>query len=170
MKSYLDNTSDTKLTEQAVLKSDLDILTIESLDKLAKDTGNILVLSGGYAVEAHCGGMITRAHGDVDAHLILTGSISNEELFIKVQELLDKENTKWAIKQKTLDKLDYIEDNDNNDFFYNRRIEVRLNTPHKYNIKYPKHKLINSNGEEVEVVVVDLNQMISQKLIKFMRQ
>lgn len=154
------------LTSEAIDKSDKDIETIKSLNQFAKDTGNILVLSGGYAVEAHCGGKITRPHGDIDAHLILTGKVSSEELLLKALELLDKESTKWKIKQKTLEKLDYLEDDDTKEFFDKRHVEVRLNTPHENNINYPKHKLINSKGEVVEVIVVDLNQMISEKINK----
>ena len=47
---------DATLSNKAILKSDRDIETIKSLNKFAKRSGNILVLSGGYAVEAHCGG------------------------------------------------------------------------------------------------------------------
>ena len=84
MKKLIHDERKTKLTADATLKCDLDIETINSLNKFADGTGNILVLSGGYAVEAHCGGKITRAHGDVDSHLILTGSIPNEKLLIDV--------------------------------------------------------------------------------------
>ena len=127
---------DATLSNKAILKSDRDIETIKSLNKFAKRSGNILVLSGGYAVEAHCGGKITRAHGDIDAHFILTGKVPNDQLLVQAQELLDEENTKWKVKQRIPDKLDYIEDDENKEFFDKRHVEVRLNTPHKNNIKY----------------------------------
>ena len=157
---------DATLSNKAILKSDRDIETIKSLNKFAKRSGNILVLSGGYAVEAHCGGKITRAHGDIDAHFILTGKVPNDQLLVQAQELLDEENTKWKVKQRIPDKLDYIEDDENKEFFDKRHVEVRLNTPHKNNIKYPKRTLINSRGKIVEIVIVDLNQIISEKINK----
>ena len=82
----------------------MDIATILSLGKFAEETGNILVLTGGYAVEAWCGGKIARAHGDIDAHLILTGNKSAGELFSGVRELLSNESTKWTLRDQKTDK------------------------------------------------------------------
>jgi hypothetical protein len=158
---------DTHLTPEAIAKADKDIATIRSLDKFAKETGNILVLSGGYAVEAHCGGAISRNHGDIDAHLILTGIKSTEELFFGVEELLNKEDTKWELRDKKPDKFDFLEDVKTDDFFQKRRVEVRLNHPHAANVNYPIRKLIDSQSREVEVHVVDLSQIVSEKLSKF---
>lgn len=155
-----------ELTPEAVKKTDRDIATIATLNDFARRTGNILVLSGGYATEAHLGGKITRPHGDIDAHLILTGQKSADELFAGVRELLFREDTQWKLRDQKSDKVDYLEDNDNIEFFNRRRVEVRLNAPHEANVKYPKRKLIDSQGREVEVCVVDLEQMVSEKIHK----
>ncbi|KKS32053.1 MAG: hypothetical protein UU93_C0011G0014 [Candidatus Amesbacteria bacterium GW2011_GWA2_42_12] len=160
------DTRDIALTPEFVKKSDMDIATIVALDKFAKETGNILVLTGGYATEAHCGGKITRAHGDIDAHLILTGQKSAGELFSGVREFLNKESTNWILRDQKPDKVDYLEDDENKEFFGKRRIEVRLNPPHAANVKYPKKKLIDSHGRIVEVCVIDLIEMVSGKIHK----
>lgn len=62
------DTRDILLTPATIQKSNQDLATISQLNKFAQKTGNILVLSGGYATEALCGGQITRPHGDIDAH------------------------------------------------------------------------------------------------------
>lgn len=161
------DTREIGLSEEAVVKSDKDIASIAALDEYAKTIGNILVLTGGYAVEALCSGKITRAHGDVDAHLILTGSRSSDEIFSGVHDILFKESTKWKLRDQQSDKVDYLEDDENKEFFDRRRIEVRLNAPHKANIKYPKRKLIDSHGKVVEICVIDLAEIISGKMFKF---
>jgi hypothetical protein len=155
------------LTPDFIDKSDKDLSTIKSLDVLARRTGNILVLSSGYATEALCGGNITRAHGDIDAHIILTGIKSKEKLFSGVKEIITKEDTKWKLRNKTLDKFEFIEEDKNKDFFTKRRLEVYLNNSHEYNTKYPKKYLFNSRGEKVRVTVVDLDEMVRQKIHKF---
>ena len=155
------------LTPEFIEKSDKDLLTIKSLDKFASQTGNILVISSGYATEALCGGDITRAHGDVDAHIILTGLKSTEKLFSGVKAIISKEDTKWKLRNRTPEKFEFIADYKNKDFFAKRRLEVYLNSPHEYNIKYPERKLINSKGEEIVVSVVDLDEMVLQKIHKF---
>ena len=103
MKKLKNDTRDITLTSEFIEKSDTDIATITALDKFAKETGNILVLTGGYAVEAHCRGKITRAHGDIDAHLILTGKKSTDELFSGVRDLLKNESTKWILRDQKSD-------------------------------------------------------------------
>jgi hypothetical protein len=156
-----------ELSEKAISKSDKDIATISALNKFAQKTGNILVLTGGYAVEALCGGKITRAHGDIDAHIILTGTKSNEELFGGVQDLLFKEDTRWILRDQKQDKVDYLEDDERKEFFDRRRVEVRLNLPHEANVKYPKKKLIDSQGNTIEIGIIDLTEITSGKIHKF---
>ncbi len=154
------------LSEEAVFKSDKDLITIQSLNNLAKKTGNILVLHGGYATEAHCGGQITRAHGDIDAHLILTGNTSTKELSTEIQELVKKEDTEWILRSEKPDKIEYIENNDDKDFFDRRRLEVGLHQPHERNINYPLKTLIDSKGNKIEIHVIDLTELIANKIYK----
>ncbi len=161
------DTREISLSNEAILKSDKDIATISTLNEFAQKTDNILVLTGGYATEALCGGKITRAHGDIDAHLILTGKKSNEELFRGVKELLFKEDTKWILRDQRPDKVDYLEDDENKEFFDKRRVEVRLNLPHEANVKYSKKKLVDSQGKVVEVCIIGINEIISGKIHKF---
>lgn len=96
------NETQTLMTPEAVRKTDLDIQTIRSLSELAERSGNQLIINGGYAVEAICGGNITRPHGDIDAHFILSNGKS-DEIFSAVDEIISKETqTDWKLrKQKT---------------------------------------------------------------------
>lgn len=57
------------ITPKQVEKTDLDLETIKSLNAYAQANGLIIVLTGGYATEALCGGKITRPHGDIDIHI-----------------------------------------------------------------------------------------------------
>gem|GEM_PF-6454152 len=154
------------LSEEAVIKSDKDLATIQSLNDLAKKTGNILVLHGGYATEAHCGGQITRAHGDMDAHLILTGDTPINKLSTEIQELVSKEETDWILRSEKPDKMEYVENDDDKDFFNKRRLEVGLHEPHERNINYPKKTIVDSKGNNIEVHVVDLTELIANKIYK----
>src|SRR3989338_2174961 len=167
MNKLKNDTRDISLTAEFIEKSDKDIATIAVLDEYAKITGNILVLSGGYTTEVLCGGKITRAHGDIDAHLILTGEKSTKEIFPGIQKLLSKEETEWKMYSQKPDKFEFREDASEKKFDAKRRLELRLNEPHENNIQYPKEKLINSNGKEIEVTVVDLTETVIQKLSKF---
>ena len=156
-----------RLTPQFVEKSDKDIATILALDKYAKEAGNTLVLTGGYATEALCGGEITRAHGDVDAHIILTGSESTETLNRGIRDLLFKEDIKWVVRERNPKRVDYLEDDDQKEFFDKRRVEVHLISPSESNLKYSKKKLIDSKGRGIETGVIDLTQTVTEKIHKF---
>jgi len=155
------------LTPEFVEKSDKDIATISALDEFAKETGNALVLTGGYATEAHCRGKITRAHGDVDVHIILTGSESVGAINRGIKTLLFKEDTKWVVRERNPKRVDYLEDDDKKEFFDKRRIEVHLVSPSESNLKYSRKKLIDSKGVEIEICVIDLMQTVTEKIHKF---
>ena len=142
MKKLENDTKNVTLTKEFNIKSDKDIETIRELDKFARKTKNILVLSGGYTTEALCGGKITRAHGDIDAHLILTGEKSTKEIFPGIQKLLSKEETEWKMYSQKPDKFEFREDASEKKFDAKRRLELRLNEPHENNIQYPKANLI----------------------------
>ncbi len=166
MDRLANDTRESRLTEKSILKSDKDIATISALVNLAERTGNVLLLSGGYAVEALCGGKITRAHGDVDAHMVLTGIESMQELSVETRELLDSEETKWIQKSTEEDKIDYREDIKNDSVLEKRKVEVYFNQPNELNMGAPQKVLIDSKGKEVKVRVVPLNDLLSWKIAK----
>lgn len=166
MNIFQQDTRDMGLSSKSIEKSDSDIQTIKDLNKLTTETGNTLVIFGGYATEAHCGGKITRPHGDIDVH-ILTNESSSDDLFARIDSVLKQEKTDWKIRNKKLDKVEYIEDVKNKDFFDLRRVEIHVDSLDKSTIKFSKKKLIDSQEKEVEVYVRDLNQLIKHKLQKF---
>lgn len=166
--SKLDHdTREIGLSVEAIVKTDEDLATISTLNEFAQRTGNILVLTGGYATEALCGEKITRAHGDVDVHFILVGSESSDKLLSELQVLLFKEDTKWVVRERNPKRVDYVEDVENKDFFDKRRIEVHLIPSNEATMKYSKKKIIDSKGRDIEVNVIDLTQTITEKIRKF---
>lgn len=154
------------LTNEAILKSDRDISTISTLTEYANKTGNMLVVHGGYATEALCGGTITRAHGDVDAHIIVTSQTPFDQLMSAIEELLQKEETKWIVRSKKPHKLDYLEDDDTKEFFDKRRVEVTLHNPNPDKPKFSKKKLRDSKDNEIEIYVPDLYELTASKIHK----
>lgn len=158
-----------KLTVESVARSDKDIATISALEHFAQENGNILVLSGGYATEALCGGNITRPHGDIDAHLILSGPKSVEELSSGIRNLVKSDDTKWEERSADDKKIEFIEDVDKTDFFAKRRVEVYFNPAHEANMSYPRKKLIDSKGNAVYVRVVNVIDMVSPKMVKIFK-
>ena len=167
MNKLKNDTRGIELTPEFVEKSDRDIATITALNEYAIKTGNTLVLTGGYATEALCGGKITRAHGDVDIHLILTGPKSIDEISSGIHDLLFQEDTKWVVRERNPKRTDYLEDDENKEFFDKRRIEIHLVLPQEASLKYSKRKLVSSDGLEVDVDVIDLQQTVVEKIHKF---
>lgn len=80
---FKNDTRNILLTPKFITKSDLDIKTINDLSKYATSVGSQLVLTGGYATEAHLGGKITRAHGHIDCVFLNVAGIFHEELLQK---------------------------------------------------------------------------------------
>lgn len=157
------------LTAEAVARSDKDIATISALERFARENGNILILSGGYATEALCGGKITRPHGDIDAHLILNGPKSVEELSSGIRDLVRGEDTKWEERSADDKKIEFIEDVEKADFFAKRRVEVYFNPAHEANMSYPRKRLTDSKGNAVFVRVVNVVDMVSPKMVKIFK-
>ena len=156
-----------ELTLEFVEKSDKDIETIKTLNKLGLETGDILVVFGGYATEALCGGDITRPHGDIDIHFILTGKVSKDDLFTRIDSILGQEKILWEIKKINPNKVEYLEDAEDKEFFNRRKVEIYINSPDEVNVEYSKRKLIKSQGVAIEICVRDLQQLVKHKLQKF---
>lgn len=167
MKKLKNDSREFKLTPKFVKKSDEDIATIAALNDYVNKTENVLVITGGYATEALCGGKITRAHGDVDASIVLNSSVSLDNVKRDIRKLLLKESTKWIVKKKNPNRIDYIESGDKKMFFDKRKIEIHLVPSGESKLKYVKKKLINSRGKEIEVRVINLMQTATEKIHKF---
>lgn len=167
MNKLKNDTRGIELTPKFVEKGDKDIGTIAALNEYANETGNTMVITGGYATEALCGGKITRAHGDVDVYFILTGSETIETLKGGIHDLLFKEDTKWLVRERNPKRIDYLEDDEEQEFFDKRRIEIHLVSPDESSLKYSKKKLVDSRGKEIKICVIDLMQTVTEKIHKF---
>ncbi len=154
------------ITPEQLRKTDLDFETIKSLAKYAQENDSILVLSGGYATEALCGGNITRPHGDIDAHFLTNEIENSDQIFLEVSEnILFKEPTLWKVRKRTNIKVDFLEDDEPKPFFDRRRLEFTLHKKEGVNLATPAF-LINSQGEKIEVYVVEINELLASKIHK----
>lgn len=160
------DTKETELTPEFVGKSDKDIQTIASLSALASQMGGKLVLSGGYATEALCGGRITRPHGDIDARFIFEEAVENDPVFQKVEVILKTEETTWRTRKKGQGKADYLEEDETKNYNTKRELEVYIPIPWTYNVSFEEAILIDSHGGEVAVNVIGYNDLVAHKIEK----
>lgn len=155
------------ITPEQIRRTENDLATIKSLSDYAERNKTILVLSGGYATEALCGGNITRPHGDIDACLFVSKTDNIEQIFSVVErDIIHKEQTAWKKYKTTNIKIEFRENNDSKTFFDRRRLELKINS--KKNITYfiPAF-LVNSQGEKIKVNVVEINELLAEKIHKF---
>lgn len=155
--------SEYKLTPEELSRTDQDIHSIVALKELANKHSTHSVISGGYAVEAHCGGVITRPHRDMDVHWHSNNDLS-QNLLEEVQEILQRDNPEWKVQEKKPGKkyqFDEVIDPDKK----GRRLELSIDKPliKKSEIK----TLIDSKGNEFEVLVPPLSEVIAKKVIIF---
>lgn len=160
------DTREIELTPEFVGKSDADIHTIASLSALAEQMGGKLVLSGGYATEALCGGRITRPHGDIDARFIFKENVDGKNVFPGIESVLSLEETRWKIIKTGSMKREYIEDDETKSYFGKRRLEVGIPLPWTYDVNFDEAMLIDSNGGAVAVTVIGYEDLLASKIKK----
>lgn len=155
------------ITPDQIGKTDLDLATIKSLNAYANANGLIIVLSGGYATEALCGGKITRPHGDVDIHILIDDFGDSKKIFSLIGvEIIFKESTSWKIYKQTDTKSEYREEDESKPFFDRRRLEIVLHTKENKTWYVPAF-LVDSRGKRINVRVVEINDLLAQKIHKF---
>lgn len=153
------------LTAEFIVKSDKDIATINTLNEIAKENGAFLVLAGGYATEAICGGKITRPHGDIDVRFILSDfSIHPKEFKILMDARLENEPTKWKLWKESTAKLEYRENAEGVEFFKKRRIELYFVIEGVADAKFDDTQLIDSNGKTIYVKALSLKDLVVSKV------
>ncbi|KKP46661.1 MAG: hypothetical protein UR39_C0009G0018 [Candidatus Woesebacteria bacterium GW2011_GWA1_33_30] len=155
------------LTPEFIIKSDLDIQTIKSLSKYAKLQNNCLIITGGYATEAHLGGKITRAHGDIDCILLNLSKVPNEQILFQVGTILIKEKTRWIQNKTQPNRGDWRENRKNTPFNNRRRIELKILDEKQFKNQFVELKLIDSSGEKIKVFVEDIYSILVEKIHKF---
>lgn len=154
----------TPLTPERVEKIDRDLITIANLNSFAAERGGMFILSGGYATEALCGGVITRPHGDIDGHISINARAN--DVFSEVyKEVITNEPTMLEMEQKGPEKVEFREDYKQKPPFDLRRIELTVHDLDSKAIAVPAF-LINSQGQRIEVNVVEVNELIAGKIHK----
>jgi len=154
------------ITPEQIRKTDLDLASIKSLNAFAEANGLIVVLTGGYATEALCGGNITRPHGDVDIHILIDDLGDSKQIFSSIErEIIFKESTNWKTYKQTDTRSEYREEDESNPFFDRRRLEIVFYTKENTTWYVPAF-LVDSQGERINVQVVEINDLLAQKIHK----
>lgn len=154
------------MTQEQIRKTDLDLGTIKSLNTYAKANGLIIVLTGGYATEALCGGKITRPHGDMDMHILIDDLDDFKQIFSEIEkEIIFMESTNWKTYKQTERRIEYREADESKSFFDKRRLELVLQTK-EGKTWYGPAFLVDSQGERIDVNVVEINDLLAQKIHK----
>lgn len=83
----------TEINEKDLQKIKKDLLFIQLLSKLARESQCRLVVSGGYAVDGSLG-KLTRPHGDIDVEIY--GNSNNAELVNQLIETIQKEEPTFS--------------------------------------------------------------------------
>lgn len=154
------------MTKEQIRKTNLDLATIKSLNAYAETNGLVVVLTGGYATEALCGGDITRPHGDVDIHILVDDLGDSKQILSSIEEgIIFKESTKWKTYKQTDTKGEYREEDESKPFFDRRRLEIVFHTKEDTTWYVPAF-LVDSQGERISVQVVEINGLLAQKIHK----
>lgn len=155
---------DRELTSEFIKKWDLDLATVQSLDKVSKENGCLLVVKGGLAVEAHLGGKLSRAHNDIDATFYNLSGLTDSQIFEFVEKHIMAEKTIWELYKKSPEKIEFREKEDKRPFFSRRRLELQVASGLVQEMEVKK--LIFSNGQEINVNVLELYNLVVHKIHK----
>ncbi len=157
-----------KLNPEQIARCDRDIATIHLMQKVTRNFLNAVpVVTAGYAVEAHCGGSITRSHGDIDMH-IASLAIRDRTFFTRrVEDALRKESdhTNWTLYKSSdvswAQEVEFREDAPKKAWPDRRRVELKLKTyPEETEDKF----LIDSEGARINVKVMELHRLVTRKI------
>ncbi len=167
------NTSDI-LTPEQIERCDMDIQTIATLSIFAQEQGLIPVIGGGYATEAHCGGKITRAHGDIDLTFYGLVPLDTHQIAHQVTSLLSLEKTQWDrhlseheknTGENSTEHIEFREiEKELLPFPDRRRVEVEVYEDHHAHKRFEQKTLRNSSGETIEVNVKKLSYLLAEKI------
>lgn len=155
-----------KLEKKWIEKWDKDLQTIASLHAYAQSTGRVLALQGGIAVEAHCGGVLTRPHDDVDAVMYMNPDrpINHDQDRTEIETLLQEESgTKWVLhNEEGTHKLDFREDVRAKPWGERRRVEVNW-ADYPVGERTQTMDLKDSKGRSRTVTVEHIDLLVANK-------
>jgi hypothetical protein len=149
---------------EAVRRWDMDIQTMSSIRNYSKSKGLAAALTGGYAVEAYCGGKMTRSHGDMDMNMHTPDDMKIiRDCKSDITKILVKEQTKWDIWGEAPFNIEFRENNKDVKWEDRRRLELNFAiTPPSSTIE--TRTLIDSQGNSHEVEVDGLYDFVTGKM------
>lgn len=153
-----------ELTSELKDKWDLDLTTIDNLQKMIEENGGLFIIRGGFATEAFCGGHLTRAHNDIDAHFLNSTNLSEDKVFNIVEKVLKNEKTNWQLYKRSPEKIEFREKEDERPFFDRRRIELYISKDVFVNPE--RKKLIYNDSREIEVNAPEFYDFVAGKVKK----
>ena len=159
------------LTPEHIAKTDKDIATLSALSDYAASKGSVLEIAGGYALEAHFGGKITRSHGDMDAVLWLSDTTTQEAAREEITNILFQESTPWAEYPNVKNRKNFIEFREvapEKQFLDSRRLELYMFDRKKMRPLVEK-VLIDSGGQEHKIMVTTIEELVADKVRIFNR-
>lgn len=158
-------------TPEQIAKSDADLSTFSSLSAYASSINSTLEITGGYAVEAHFGGVMTRPHGDMDAVLWLEDPNSESSAQDTAEALLRQEKTKWGDRLNEKGREHFMElREDAPALTFEERRRIELYTFDKTRARpHVKKVLIDSHGQKHEATVTTLDEIVADKVRIFNR-
>ena len=161
-----EHTEETTLNPAEIEQTDQDLRVLSAFSNLVSEKGAIFALSGGYAVEAHCGGKITRPHGDLDGYIFNLEEEGTRDLITEAKTKLSRLTGKSWQREVTSDpkNIEIKEIGSDGNLLWRGRLEIYvLNTkPH-----IVQRILIDSKGTEYAFNVQDVNVEVAHKLMAF---
>jgi hypothetical protein len=163
-----DRGAEPNLTPEQRLKTDRDIRTLHVLNEHAARKGVGYSISGGYAGEAHCGGVITRPHGDMDVEFMSPAGFDLQLQASTLAEIIDREqHTKWRYYKTEVNDnygvIKFREDDATKKFLERRRLEAYFITAVP-TLATQEMKLIDSEGNTYEVNVQHIADLVATKI------
>ena len=155
-----------KLSPEQIAKTDADIATLSTISGHATSNGSILEVSGGYAIEAHFGGRITRPHGDMDAVLWLSDASAQETAREEITNILFQEPTPWAEYPNVKNRQNFIEFREvapEKQFLDSRRLELYM-FDRKGMRPLVEKVLTDSQGQEYKAMVTTIEEIVADKV------
>jgi len=166
MEDYQISGSETKLTPEQIAESDLDIQIIDLVGKISGPQDLLAVVYSGYAVEALCGGKITRPHGDVDIHLFAKGGFNREETSQAMADKLKDElglNFEVKYPPESPKRAELWEEASGQDIGErrSRKIDFYFST---HDVETQEATLIDSSGKSHSVLVPPAEDLAAEKI------
>jgi len=156
-----------RFSSEQLARWDKDLVTLDLVRNYATSAKYDLIISGGYAVEAHCGGWMTRRHQDMDVALSRRSLFKfNKQAETKkvLARLSQDRGTKWENHETKSDsKIEFRENSEGKTWEQRRRIELDLHSyPAGGNVQ--RKFLYDSDGVKHELLVEHIDLLVANKV------